>query len=507
MALLSVANKDGIVDLASCLERNEIGILSTGGTAATLREAGIAVTDVAEVTGRRVAFGGRVKTLDQRLLGAILFDRDDESQQAELAEMGTVPIDMVVVNFYDFAKAASKGVPMSELVESVDIGGPTMVRSAAKNHRHVAVVVDPLDYPRLVKALDAGNGELSREELAALASKAFAVTTEYDAGIASVFAARADLGGEQELTPPSFPGHQGRELALRYGENPHQSAVARVQEPGIRQVGGAPLSYNNLQDAAFAWRAVVEHDRPTCAIVKHAVPCGVASAGSVRDAYERALAADPVSAYGGVVACNGKMDRQTLKSIRKSFYEVIVFPEYVEDVIEELRQAKRLRSIMGGLGTEDGMDGRTLGGLCLSQERDTRTVRAEDLKVVSKASLPTEMVEDLLFAWRVVKHVRSNAIVIARDGRTLGIGGGQTSRVEAAALAVSRAKAKGHDISGAVVASDAFFPFADGLEPLVEGKVAAVIQPGGSKRDKEVIEAADRAGIVMAFTGVRHFSH
>lgn len=494
MALVSVADKTGLSDLAECLARNGIGILSTGGTAKALREGGFEVTDVSEVTGSKEAFGGRVKTLDPRLLGAVLFDRDSEVQQAELAELGSVPIDLVVVNFYDFAGAAREGKEMAELVESIDIGGPTMVRSAAKNHRHVAVATSPADYPELIGMLDGSGGHVDRELAASLAARAFAATAAYERTISGTVA---------EMVGTEARGAIG----LRYGENPHQAGSATVGGKGLRMVGGAPLSYNNLQDAAFASRAVAEHERPACAIVKHAIPCGVASADSIAEAYRKALSADPTSAYGGVVAGNGPLDEATLEEIKKTFFELLVFPEYDEGAELALAESKRLRSIEGLVGLGGGPDGRTLGELRLEEERDVRSVTKDELSVAGKRKPTDSETEELLFAWRVVKHVRSNAVVVCRGMMTLGIGAGQTSRVEAAEIAVMRAGAKGHDLKGSVAASDAFFPFADGIAPLASAGVTAVISPGGSKRDPEVVAAADEAGIAMVFTGVRHFSH
>lgn len=494
MALVSVADKTGLSELAECLARNGIGILSTGGTAKALREGGFDVTDVSEVTGSKEAFGGRVKTLDPRLLGAILFDRDSEVQQAELAELGSVPIDLVVVNFYDFARAAREGKDLAELVESIDIGGPTMVRSAAKNHRHVAVATSPAEYPGLIDALDESGGSVERKHAESLAARAFSVTADYERTISDAFAEIVGTEG-------------GGVIGLRYGENPHQAGYATVGGKGLRMVGGPPFSYNNLQDAVFASRAVAEHERPTCAIVKHAIPCGVASADSIAEAYRKALAADPRSAYGGIVAGNVPLDKVALGEIKKTFYEVLVFPEYDDDAALALIDSKRLRSIEGLVGLAGDLDGRTLGELRLEEDRDVRSVTAGELTVAGKRKPTDSEIEELLFAWRVAKHVRSNAVVVCRDMMTVGIGAGQTSRVEAAEIAVMRAGAKGHDTKGSVAASDAFFPFADGIAPLASAGVTAVISPGGSRRDPEVIAAADEAGIAMVFTGVRHFSH
>ena len=490
MALLSVSDKTGIEGLAKCLVRNEIGIVSTGGTAKALKKAGMEVTDVSEMTGKKESFGGRVKTLDQSLLGSILFDRTSERQAAELAEMGMVPIDLVVVNFYDFQKASSESSSMEEIVESIDIGGPTMVRSAAKNHRHVAVVVDPGDYPRIVKLLDDGKGVIAQEELSPLAAKAFATTAAYEDTIAVCFAERGD----------------GKEK-LRYGENPHQKAAVVHGASTLVQIGGAELSYNNLQDAIFAWRAVSEHERPACVIVKHAIPCAVATADTLAEAYEKAHGADPVSAYGGVVATNVEMDADTLVNLRKTFFELIVCPSYSNEATEILSGMKRLRSLVGPLAEKSGWDSRVYGGIGLCQEQDRHVVGPGDLDVVTKAQPDKAMVGEMLFALKVVKHVRSNAIAITKGQRTIGLGAGQTSRVDAVKIAVARASERGFGTSEAIAASDAFFPFADGIEPLAKAKIAGIVQPGGSRRDKEVIKAANDAGIVMAFTGVRHFSH
>ena len=502
-ALVSVADKRGLDNLVPCLVRHGVEIIATGGTARTVRELGFEVTEVAAVTGVAEAMAGRFKTLHPAIIAAILHDRDEPGQEQELAALGGTSIDLVIVNFYPF-QAHSAGVKsMAELVELIDIGGPTMVRSAAKNHRHVVVAVDHEDYLGLIQELDDNAGTVSRVTAAQLAAKAFMHTASYDAVIAKRLVSDSQLAKPNSMTVRTFT--HGRKL--RYGENPHQQAQAYIGRAELGQLSGEELSYNNIHDATQAWRAVAEHSRPACAIVKHAVPCGVAVADNLAQAFTNALASDPVSAYGGVVACNRQLDLPTLKLIRKVFFEVLVCESYNEEAKQALSLLQRLKAITGPLGVDDNEDGKLLGGIALLQERDTRTISTTDLhQVTARVATAFEM-EQLLFAWRVVKHTKSNAIVIANNYMTLGVGAGQTSRVEAAAIAISRAQTKGHTTVAAVAAADGFFPFPDGLETLTKAGISAVIQPGGSKRDPEVIAAADAAGIAMVVTGVRHFSH
>ena len=502
-ALLSVADKTGIVELAQRLYECGVELLSTGGTAAQLRAAAIEVKDVAKYTGCSPALGGRLKTLHPALLGGILFDRDNSEQVAELNKLGGQPIDLVVVNYYPFADALSAGKALPELVELIDIGGPTMVRSAAKNHRHVLVLVDPADYVQVADEIKRNAGAVSRTVSRQLAVKAFARNVGYEQSIACGIASQVESGEDVMAKIPAFFGR----LSLRYGENPHQAGAVGLMGERLVQHGGGELSYNNLQDAIVAWRAANEHTQPCCAIIKHAVPCGVAVADQLVDAYAAAVRADPVSAYGGVIACNRQVDNAVVDAVFKQFAEVLIAPEFTAQATKRLNKTKRLKALCGPLASSFALDGRIFGGLTLYQSRDTQVLEPSRLSTVTQLQADDEMVKQLQFAWRVAKYARSNAVVISRGGTTLGIGAGQTSRLEAAQLAVDRAKAKGFDLRGAVAASDAFFPFADGLEVLARAGINAVIQPGGAKRDNEVVAAADVAGMVMIFTGLRHFCH
>ncbi len=502
-ALISVADKTGIVEFATRLQECGIEILSTGGTAATLRDASVAVGDVAEHTGFGSVLGGRVKTLHPAVLGGILFDRDLPEQVDELKSIKGVAIDLVVVNYYPFATAVSNNKQLAQLVELIDIGGPTMVRSAAKNHRHVLVVVDPTDYTPIADEIEKEAGMVRRSLARKFAAKAFARNVSYEQSIA--------CGILDWHEPASTVANQLVEglgnFHLRYGENPHQAGSIALGGDKIVQLGGGALSYNNLQDSIVAWRTAHEHQRPCCAIIKHSVPCGVAIASEPVTAYQDAVAADPISAYGGVIACNRTVDDEMLDQVFKLFAEVLIAPDFTAQALARLGKTKRLKSLRGPFADQFPLDGKIFGGITMYQTQDLQVVNENQLETVSKCKADANLIEQLLFAWRVVKHTRSNAIVISDKKRTLGIGSGQTSRLEATQIAVDRAVAKGFDLHGAVAASDAFFPFADGVEILAKAKIKAVIQPGGSKRDKEVIAAVDAAGMVMIFTGLRHFSH
>lgn len=500
-ALLSVADKAGVVELGQCLTQIGVQVISTGGTATVLSEAGVACQNIATITGQEQALDGRLKTLQQAVLGGILYDRDAVGQQAELEQLGAQPIDLVAVNFYPFAQGAAQGKDRAELVELIDIGGPTMVRSAAKNHRHVVVIVDRNDYAAVIQQLHANDGCVTRELAARLAAKVFALTASYDAGIAATLA-----GNSCAPVIPQLVSSLLNLTELSYGENPHQAGWVGHAAEQLHQLGGAQLSYNNLQDALAAWRCVASFAQPCCAIIKHTNPCGVAVGKTLLEAHARALAADEVSAYGGVVACNGEINDELLRAIREVFCEVLIAPSFSPAAAATLGKAKRLKALQAPIG-EGSVDARVAGGLALVQQRDADSLTATDCAQVTTTAPTAPQLEDLLFAWRVAMHTRSNAIVLAREGKTIGIGAGQTSRVEAAQLAVERARAKGFDPTGAVAASDAFFPFADGVEYLTNAGVAAIIHPGGSKRDPEVTAAADSAGIAMLTTGVRHFIH
>jgi phosphoribosylaminoimidazolecarboxamide formyltransferase/IMP cyclohydrolase len=509
-ALVSVADKRGLVPLAQELRRLGYEILSTGGTAAVLAAAGVEVTLVEKVTGLREMLDGRVKTLHPSVHAALLARRDVPAHMQALEAAGIVPIDVVVVNLYPFRETVASGASLEEVVENIDVGGPAMVRAAAKNHAHVTVVVDPDDYQDLLAALRAGGPDHATR--LRYAAKAFALTAAYDAWVAEYLAAR--WGGDDPF-PTRLTLTWDRVQVLRYGENPHQRA-ALYQDPfpqgrGVaqaRRLQGKELSYTNLLDADAAWRVVEGWQFPAAAAVKHASPCGVAVASTLAQAYERARDADPVSIFGGTVAFSQPVDEQTARAMEGTFLEVVVAPGYTERARQILARRRNLRLLE--IPQEDGSPLRPpyhlarIGGGLLFQEEDRLDLRPEDLKVVTRrAPTPREM-EDLLMAWRVARHVRSNAIVLVRDGATVGIGGGQPSRVGAARLAIQQA---GERARGSVLASDAFFPMPDTVEEAARAGVTAIIQPGGSVRDEASIDACDASGIAMVFTGVRHFRH
>jgi phosphoribosylaminoimidazolecarboxamide formyltransferase / IMP cyclohydrolase len=511
-ALLSVWDKTGLVAFARGLAEQRIELISTGGTASALREAGLAVVDVAAVTGAPGILDGRVKTLHPAVHGGILARRDVDAHMATIAALGIPPIDLVAVNLYPFEATIAAGAGFDEAVEMIDIGGPAMIRAAAKNHAGVLVVTSPEDYEPVLAALQAGDvpTRLRRQ----LAVKAFARIAAYDAAIARWFAAGLD-----DRLPEQLVLAATRRQRLRYGENPHQQAAFYVTDAtrGIgaaRQVQGKELSYNNLADADAALALVGELARPAVAIVKHANPCGVASDDELARAYERALACDPVSAYGGIVALNRTLDVATAEAITRLFTEVVIAPDASAEACAVLAAKPNLRLLLTGvIAVPDELILRSVAGGLLAQERDAAGVDDLALEVVTaRAPTPAE-VADLRFAFAVCKHVRSNAIVFARDGATVGIGAGQMSRLDSVAIAVRKAAdtavaaGAAPGTVGSVVASDAFFPFADGLEAALAAGATAVIQPGGSMRDAEVIAAADRAGAAMVFTGRRHFRH
>ncbi len=515
-ALLSVSDKTGLVPFAAALAARGVEILSTGGTAAALAAAGIPVKEVAAHTGFPEILDGRVKTLVPTIHGGILGRPDDARHQAEMAKHGIAPIDLVAVNLYPFEETVARGAPLAECIENIDIGGPAMLRSAAKNHEFVVVLTEPAQYQAVLTELERTGGTTAalRRRLAAAA---FARTAAYDAAITAWFAAA-------ESTP--FPSHISltgtlRE-ELRYGENPHQHAAFYVNgtRPGVAsaiQVQGKPLSYNNLNDTDAAYECVAEFTAPSVVIVKHANPCGVASAENLAAAWDFALRCDPVSAFGGIVAVNRELDAATAQKIATIFTEVIIAPAASSEAKAILARKKNLRLLLAGSLPDPAAPGltfRSLSGGFLVQTRDSGQTSEVDLKVVTKRFPTATERADLLFAFRVAKHVRSNTIVYAKDGVTVGIGAGQMSRVDAARIGAWKAaeatRTAGLDLSltqGSVAASDAFFPFADGLDIIVEAGATAVIQPGGSIRDDEVIAAADRAGLAMVFTGMRHFRH
>jgi phosphoribosylaminoimidazolecarboxamide formyltransferase/IMP cyclohydrolase len=520
-ALLSVWDKTGLIPFARGLAEAGIELISTGGTASALREAGLAVVDVAAVTGAPGILDGRVKTLHPAVHGGILARRDLDAHMATIAALGIPPIDLVVVNLYPFEATIAGGAGYDEAVEMIDIGGPAMIRAAAKNHAGVVVVTSPQDYEAVLAALQAGDGIPARLRRQ-LAAKAFARTAAYDAAIARWFA--GELGEPQdeqmpEPMPEQLTVSATRRQRLRYGENPHQLAAFYVTDPtrGIgaaQQVQGKELSYNNLADADAALALVSELAEPAVAIVKHANPCGVAIDDEIGRAYAKALACDPVSAYGGIVALNRPLQVATAEQITQLFTEVVIAPDATADARAVLAAKPNLRLLLtGGVAAPDELMLRSVAGGFLVQERDAAGVEELELKVVSERAPTPAEIADLRFAFAVCKHVRSNAIVFARGGGTVAIGAGQMSRLDSVAIAVRKAAETAISAGGApgtvgsVVASDAFFPFADGLEAALAGGATAVIQPGGSMRDAEVIAAADRAGAAMVFTGRRHFRH
>ena len=516
-ALLSVSDKTGIAGLGETLVRRGVELVSTGGTAQALRDAGLPVRDVSELTGFPEMMDGRVKTLHPVVHGGLLAVRDDAAHAAAMQEHGIGAIDLVVVNLYPFAQTVTRGATRTEVIENIDIGGPSMVRSAAKNHAHVAIVTDPADYAIVAK------GETTLEERRRLAAKAYALTAQYDATIAAWFAF-ADQG---EMFPETvaMPLRIGQKL--RYGENPHQRGAlyipAGIATPGIaqaEQVQGKELSYNNFNDADAALELISEFrdGPPAVVIVKHANPCGVASADTLIDAYRPAFACDTVSAFGGIIACNRPLDGATAEAIAEIFTEVVVAPDADADARAIFARKKNLRLLLTGGELPDpqrpGLTMKSIAGGFLLQMRDTGRIARDDLKVVTRRQPTDQELADCLFAWTVAKHVKSNAIVYAKDGSTAGIGAGQMNRLESARIAAWKAKDAAEKAGwseprtiGSAVASDAFFPFADGLLAAVEAGATAVIQPGGSIRDDEVIAAADEAGLAMVFTGMRHFRH
>ncbi|MDE7547560.1 bifunctional phosphoribosylaminoimidazolecarboxamide formyltransferase/IMP cyclohydrolase [Acetobacter fabarum] len=515
-ALISVSDKAGLLDLARALVAQGAEILSTGGSAKALRAAGVPVTEVSDYTGFPEILDGRVKTLVPKIHGGILGRRDLPAHVEQMNEHGIGPIDLVAVNLYPFEKTVASGADAETCIENIDIGGPALIRAAAKNHAHVVVLTDPAQYEGLVDALGDGGTTLDMRRF--YAGAAYARTAAYDAAIAAWFAAQA-----QDTFPERFALAGQRAEILRYGENPHQQAAFYRDgstRPGVAtavQVQGKALSYNNINDTDAAFEAVAEFDAPAVVIVKHANPCGVAVADTLTTAWDQALRCDPVSAFGGIVALNRPLDAITAEKISTIFTEVIVAPDAAEDAKTLLARKKNLRLLLtGGLPdpTAAGTVVRSVAGGFLAQTRDNGRIAPEALKVVTKRAPTEQEMQDMIFAFRVAKHVKSNAIVYARDCATVGIGAGQMSRVDSARIAASKsgeaAKAAGQSTpltQGSVAASDAFFPFADGLETIVAAGATAVIQPGGSIRDDEVIAAADAAGIAMVFTGMRHFRH
>ena len=515
-ALLSVSDKTGIVEFGKFLADQGAEVLSTGGTAKMLADAGVPVTEVSEHTGFPEIMDGRVKTLQPSIHGGLLAVRDNAEHVKAMDEHNIQPIDLLCVNLYPFEETLARGAAYDDCVENIDIGGPAMIRAAAKNHGDVTVVVEPEDYQRVMDEMSANSGATTLETRKFLAQRAYARTAAYDAAISTWLADETDQTWPKRL---SFAGEIKQ--TMRYGENPHQAAAFYVngdQRPGVAtatQLQGKELSYNNLNDTDAAFELVAEFDQTACAIIKHANPCGVALGDSLVDAYKKAYVTDMESAFGGIVALNRTLDGETAEEITKIFTEVIIAPDVDEDALKILSGKKNLRVLTTGGMPDPNAGGRTvkmLAGGLLVQGRDNAII--DDLKVVTEKAPTDEQLTDMKFAYTVGKHVKSNAIVYCKDGRTVGVGAGQMSRVNSCRIAAFRAeqaaKAQGEDTSwaiGSVVASDAFFPFADGLLEAVDAGAVAAIQPGGSMRDEEVIEAANKAGIAMVFTGMRHFRH
>jgi phosphoribosylaminoimidazolecarboxamide formyltransferase/IMP cyclohydrolase len=517
-ALISVSDKTGLVEFARFLISHDVHLLSTGGSAKALKDAGLEVTEVSDHTGFPEMLDGRVKTLHPKIHGGLLGIRDNPEHQAAMTRHDIAPIDLLVVNLYPFEATVAKAAPFEECIENIDIGGPALIRAAAKNHQDVAVVVDPSDYPAIMAAMERGGGRTDLALRRHLAATAYARTGAYDAAISAWFAGQ--LGDE-------FPRRiaVGAELkqVLRYGENPHQRAALYLSgalRPGVataRQLQGKELSFNNINDTDAAFELVAEFDRPAVAIIKHANPCGVALGASMREAYAKALACDPVSAFGGIIALNRPLDGPTAVEIAKIFTEVVIAPDADAAAQAVFAAKKNVRLLVTG-GLPDpalpGMTLRSISGGYLLQSRDSGRIGLSDLKVVTRRTPTDAELDDLLFAFRVAKHVKSNAIVYVKDGATVGIGAGQMSRIDSSRIAATKsleaAEAAGlpeAGVVGSVVASDAFFPFADGLLAAAAAGATAVIQPGGSIKDAEVIKAADEQGLAMVFTGMRHFRH
>ncbi len=515
-ALLSVTDKTGLVEFARGIAGFGVELISTGGTAKALREAGLAVKDISELTGFPEMLDGRVKTLHPRVHGGLLYIRGNAEHEAAVAAHGILPIDMVVVNLYAFEKTAAKsGVAFGHLIENIDIGGPSMVRSAAKNFEDVAIVTRVADYPALAEELKANGGALTRATRWRLAKQAFALTAAYDSAIADTLekiAAAPSPAAPAEFNNAALPSTLRVNLpqaqALRYGENPHQRAALYADGSGLgiagaRQLQGKELSFNNLVDLDACWDLAQEFEEPACIIIKHTNPCGAATGAAILEAYRKALECDPVSAFGSVIGINREVDGAAAEEIAKLFVEAIAAPAFSAAARDRFAAKKNLRLVEVKAAPARPVVKHVSGGLLL-QDADTGRVTEAGLKVVTKRQPTAEEMRGMLFAWRVCKHVKSNAIVYARDGQTLGVGAGQMSRVDAARFGAMKATLP---LKNCVAASDAFFPFPDGLEAVAAAGATAVIQPGGSVRDEEVVAAADKLGLAMVFTGMRHFRH
>jgi phosphoribosylaminoimidazolecarboxamide formyltransferase / IMP cyclohydrolase len=509
-AILSVTDKTGLVEFARKLAALGVELISTGGTAKLLRDSGVPVKDISALTGFPEMLDGRVKTLHPKVHGGILHRRADLAHRAAVAEHGIEPIDMVVVNLYAFEKAAAKpGVRVEELIENIDIGGPSMIRSAAKNFEDVAVVTSPAAYDAVASELANSGGELSRATRWRLAQQAFATTAAYDSAIASTLARiNADGSAAESAFPPVLRLAFTKVVDLRYGENPHQKAAMYSDGSGQgvangTQLQGKELSYNNIVDMQAAWDLAQEFEEPVCTIIKHTNPCGTATGKTLSEAYKKALECDPVSAFGGVIGVNRPVDGETAGEMAKLFLEVIAAPAFDEAARASFAGKRNLRLLEIKTAPKQWMLKDISGGI-LVQDVDAGQLKETDLRVVTRRPPSLQEKKTLLFAWKVCKHVKSNAIVYARDGQTVGIGAGQMSRVDSCRIGAMKAVLP---LKGTVAASDAFFPFPDGVEEIAKAGATAIIQPGGSVRDQEVIEAADRFGLAMIFTGIRHFRH
>ena len=510
-ALISVSDKTGLVEFAKGLAKHKVRLLSTGGSAKILKEAGLAVTEVSDHTGFPEIMDGRVKTLHPSIHGGILARRDDAKHRIAMETHSISQIDMVVVNLYPFVETVASGAGYEECIENIDIGGPAMIRAAAKNHEFVTISTDPAEYDSILQAMDENEGATTLELRQFLAREAYSRTASYDSAISNWFAQQ-----QGEYWPKRLALAGKRQMKLRYGENPHQQAALYSRpgdhRPGVansEQIQGKELSYNNINDANAAFELAAEFDEPTVVIVKHANPCGVASGDTLADAWDRALACDPVSAFGGIVAVNRSVNLDLAEKLKELFLEVVIAPEFGPRARETLSAKPSLRLLRTEEmpdRTETRIQATTVAGGYLLQTVDNGRVEESDLKVVTKRQPTDQEMADMMFAWRVAKHVKSNAIVYARGGATVGIGAGQMSRVDSSRIAAWKGGEQA-GVEGSVVASDAFFPFADGLMEAVKAGATAAIQPGGSVRDEEVIKAADEAGIAMVFTGMRHFRH
>lgn len=514
-ALVSVYDKTGLVELAAALHTAGVELVSTGSTAARIADAGIPVTKVEDLTGFPETLDGRVKTLHPRVHAGILADTRKPEHLAQLTELGVEAFQLVVVNLYPFGETVASGAGSDECVEQIDIGGPSMVRAAAKNHPSVAVVVDTGDYGRVLAAV--GDGGFTLAERTALAAKAFQHTASYDVAVANWMASVLVPATESEETAEPFPAWTGgsweRAAVLRYGENPHQRAALYTDGSGsaglarARQLHGKEMSYNNYTDADAAWRAAHDHDAPAVAVIKHANPCGIAVGADIAEAHRKAHACDPVSAFGGVIAANREISVEMAQQVAEIFTEVIVAPGYAEGAVEVLQRKKNVRILIAEPPVRAGIELRPISGGVLLQQRDVIDAEGDDPKnwtLTAGEAADAETLADLEFAWRACRAVKSNAILLAHDGAAVGVGMGQVNRVDAVRLAVQRA---GDRAKGSVAASDAYFPFPDGPQQLIQAGVRAIVQPGGSVRDQETIDVAREAGVTMYFTGSRHFAH